>query len=276
MGSSAAKLAYDAEYEHLKTVKPTSTKHQDDGTFLTAALESFYTRFNILIMGTQHTGKSSFINRALRILNDEWNLCMQQYASSSAANSRMPGTLRHTEIVSRKCPISFHDTVAPQSTFQMSPQLYRFFNAAVTTGVRPPSTQVLSPGATEFTISPLHRCYASILVINAQESETNLQLNDMQSSLFDAARNEFRKPIIVLTHSDLLSTSELNTKIKNVSRRLDVHVGQIFPVCNCDYSEGAPAKVPHDYEQDLRVLRAIQAALTASDDNWFNKYSEGL
>ena len=129
--------------------------------------EGIYEKFNIVIVGLPHGGKSSLLNTILRVLNKEWDEKLTRHANTG------PGGIGEqlTKMLSKYTPprssyVQLFDCFAA-TKFDDREKL--FFKKVVTEGVRLGST------VSNVQPDPNNVMRVSILVVNLDQLNNNLE-----------------------------------------------------------------------------------------------------
>jgi len=248
--------AVNAKIDDICLVKPGQSinKSEQNGIFPT---------LNVLVVGLQHSGKSTLINTILRVLYKEWDKSLQYYATTGGQNGDHCTQIFEKFVPKNLDTICFFDCKAPG---KLDDKEALFFETCITTGLLPLST------VSDMKQDPSNRIHASLLVIAPEHLEVDLKKTRIQQ-LSSILAQYNRRPIVVITHKD-----ELNSKTEQRYRELVNQLcgtEQIVFITNYLSSKGITP--PRSLEIDQSIVRLLDMCFVTGDRIFVSdRYSSDL
>jgi len=183
--------------------------------------KNIYKILNILVVGLQHSGKSSFVNSVLRVFNKELETNMKIQAPT-APSTASHCTLFFEEYQPKNGFIRLLDCKAPTV---LEADEVNFFKSCILHGLKPLS----KIDQKNMTYAPEFKIHASILLVSPE------QLGDegkrfLIQKLAGTLGNFNRKPIVVLTHKDEMNKEKEHKLLNEAKKLCNTDVG--WPICN--------------------------------------------
>jgi len=222
-------------------------------------------KYNILVCGLHHTGKSSFINTIFRVLLKDFDKKLKNFCpvSQSGIGDHM------TEFADVIPPpnfsaISFFDMKAPEVSPENNQEL-EFFKRCIEVGVKKGSS------FSHIVDDPNNKIQVCILIISVYDLNNIPKMKRLQQ-LVETIKLVNRPPIVVLTYGDKLITSEINlspseARIKILDR---LSVEAPFIIENYISPDNNPQYIPpRNLNTDTVVCDIIEKAIFNGD--WYSR-----
>jgi len=220
-------------------------------------------RLNILVVGLIHSGKSSFINTVLRVLNEEQKELFKARA--------LPGTASgsHTTLVyesfgshlPRWDHIRLYDTKAPRlgdDGYDKTSE--SFFLKATSTGLLPCLKDMVLSDAT---VSAADKINSFVFVVCPEHVRTK-DFYTAIDKIYSLMRLYNTKPIVVLTNIDRMDYKEIQIMCEELKRICDSL--QVYPLQNYTIPKNANDIPPQNFKTDNTVVNILDACFIQAEN----------